>query len=121
MAGVAAAVGAGLVSSVIDAATSLGVAGIHQKTALEVQARDIGFRRGIIREHTEALGKEGLPAFIAYGGNAHGLLEPYKVALATGSHVGRPSLINNSFNSNWNMYGNFRKASGSSAFRVSQK
>nr|AVM87201.1 VP2 [Wuhan carp calicivirus 2] len=113
MAGAAGAIGGaglGLITSLIDSATSLGVAGINQKTAFEVQARDFGFRRGIIREHSEALGQHGLPAFLAYGGSSHGLLDPYKVSFAAGSHVGRPSIINNSFGHVPNQFGNYRRA-----------
>nr|AVM87231.1 VP2 [Guangdong pseudohemiculter dispar calicivirus] len=121
MAGIAGA-GLGLVSGIIDAATSLGVASINQQTAFETQARDFGFRRGIIRDHTEALGKVGLPAFIAYGGASHGLLDPYRVSIAAGSHVGRPSIINNSFGHVPNQFGNYRRANSSApAFTVTRR
>ncbi|AHX24376.1 putative minor structural protein [Atlantic salmon calicivirus] len=125
MAGGAGAIGAAsglnLISSLIDSATSLGVAGINQKTAFEVQARDFGFRRGIIREHSQALGQHGLPAFIAYGGTSHGLLDPYKVSFATGSHVGRASIVNNSFGHVPNQYGNYRRTNVTPSTFVKKK
>nr|WAQ80641.1 MAG: VP2 protein [Fish-associated calicivirus] len=121
MAGIAGAAGIGIITSIIDAATSLGVAGIQQQATLETQARDFGFRRGIIREHQEALGKSGLPGFIAYGGASHGLLEPYKVSIAAGSHVGKSSIINNSFGHVPNQFGNYRRTSSGPAMIVRKR
>nr|AHX24378.1 putative minor structural protein [Atlantic salmon calicivirus] len=120
-AGAIASGGLSVLTSLIDSATSLGVAGINQTTAFEVQARDFGFRRGIIRDHTASLGQAGLPGFLAYGGSSHGLLDPYRVSLAAGSHVGRASIVNNSFGSVPNQFGNFRKSNMSATPLVKKK
>uniref|UniRef100_A0AAU7P163 ORF2 protein n=1 Tax=Barramundi calicivirus 1 TaxID=3162777 RepID=A0AAU7P163_9CALI len=109
------AIGGELLSSAANIGSAIGSAKIHANTQKELQLRDQDFQLNLLGQHRAALGKSGLPDYLAYGsGSMAGRSNPYLVQQSYGLHTysGGTALTNALLMQDNNSFGRQQKSNG---------